>query len=179
MQEQNSRRGPGKYIADYTLKDAYIYYINSLSDKESVYNVKKDVYRDICEDFNESVIKLMINNAFEFKAPGMGKFKIRARKPRIRLRDDKYLYTRNLAVDYKATKELWKNDEDSRINKRLIFLRNEHSNGYTFAFNWSKRDLKLVGGSVYAFITTRANKRYLAKQIKTRPELSFETITKY
>lgn len=130
-----------------TLKHCYSYYIKDI-DKDSKYHVDQKIYRDICEDFNKLIMEAVIERGEFFQIPyRLGILRIKKR-----------------LVDLKNLKPNFKVFNDENIKSKFL---NEHSGGYYCRFYWNKRiDTIVRNKTLYSFIPTRFNKRYLARSIK-------------
>ena len=163
------KRTEGKKKADITNKDLYNFYLTQIEPVEAIsgtgstlgsYKLSSKEYSDILKDLNDGIINMIILENFEFKMPfGLGKLSMVQKKVKFRLDHKGELNTKNLAVNYKETIALWNKDEDARLNKRLIFHTNEHTNGNTMGFWWSKKGASTVGIHAYYFVLSRTNKR--------------------
>lgn len=144
MQHQKSKNKIQNVL---TLKHSYQYYIKDISE-DSKYNINYNLYRDICEDFNKEIMKSMIEEGEFFTMPyRLGTLRVKKRK-----------------VDFHNLKpnfNLWK---ETGLKTKYL---NEHSGGYYCRFHWNKLIATVVRNrTIYSFIPTRFNKRYLAKTIK-------------
>ncbi len=130
--------------------------------------VKGTEFHKIAEDFNKEVVHKMVYEAFKFVMPGRLSF-IRVRKRKVRLWLDKKgrLETKHLKIDYKATKELWAEDEDAAKKKKAVFHLNEHTEGYYARFFWDKYRCVVRNKYVYVFEPCRAAQRMLAAGMKS------------
>jgi hypothetical protein len=172
------KRGLGKITADYTLKDAYKHFCISLVLHETIqgntidiqkrHNITCTKYNSICKEFNQLLSDLIIYNAYEFKIPyRIGPIRIRKYKARLKIDPvTNKLQTNTLPVDYKATKLLWSEDEEARLNKKKVYILNTHTDGYRCTWFWSKKRCNIPNKSVYQFIPCRRNKRALAEALK-------------
>lgn len=135
----------------YTIEDFYESYIEHVSDSE-LYKIEKKVFREILEDYFSFLADQVISKSKEVRLPArMGTLCVIKRKPK---RYD-FTYCR---VDFNTTKQM---------GKTILHL-NEHSGGYNYKFFWSKKDILISNISMYELIMSRANKRLLAKKIKSR-----------
>lgn len=182
-------RGKGKLRTDIKTVDLYNYYKSNLSTVESIaggetqgkYNIKAKLYSDILKDLNQELKQLIIFQNFELILPyRLGTLSIIQKKTKLKLDSKGELVTRNLAINWKATKDLWKQDETARLNETKIFHLNEHSDGNKMFWKWSKLKSKVEGIYCYMFIPSRTTKRYLASCIKDRDnKLQFYTTKPY
>lgn len=140
-----------------TLTHAYKYYQSTI-DLSSKYNIPYSVYRNICQDANKELSRMIIEEGYFFKMPyRLGTIRIEKRK----------IDLNNLKPDFGLF------NKTELKNKHL----NEHSGNYYVRFYWNKKIATIVKNkSAYCFIPTRENKRTLAKLIKQN---GMEQINKY
>ena len=143
-------RGPNKIQNPYTIKEIYNFYINEVG-KNSLYYVEQEEYCNIIYSFYKSIMDAIIRDNACFKMPyGLGDLRILKNKIKL----DRLNI---LSVDWVPTVEVGK----------YIYHLNEHSGGYKYFFHWNKRNKKIKNMYFYKLVMTRANKRLLAKLIKT------------
>jgi len=75
-----------------------------------------------------------------------------------------------LAPDWGATNKLWKEDEEAKKNKTLIWHLNEETGGIRYRITYMKDTTKLINRSFYNLIFSYTNKRTVAKNIKAGKE---------
>lgn len=116
-------------------------------------------------------MKFLISKLFargEVMLPArMGNLDIIGTKPSIEIQDGKI---KGLAPNWAATKELWESDEESRINKQLVYHFNEETNGIRYRIRWSKNRVMVSNKSLYSLRISRDNKRELSRLIKEGKE---------
>lgn len=169
------KRTEGKYKADIGTKDLYDYYLKNVPMIESLsggktrgsYQMKQSEYAAILKDINISITRLMILENFEFKLPcQLGVISIKQKPIKYELDRNGELNTKILSVDYKALRELWSTDEEARKNRTLVFHTNEHTNGYTMKYWWTRRKSRVKGIHLYYFVPCRQMKRAPASYLK-------------
>lgn len=131
--------------------------------KESLNPVDIKTYIKLTTGF----IKYIMNFVFEgneIVLPArLGTFCVLGKKQKLKIEDGKI---KGLSPNWVKTKELWKNSEDARNRKQLVYNTNEHSDNYRFRFRWSKKRSVVENKTLYTLIMTRANKRELSKRLK-------------
>jgi len=143
-------RGKNKIQDPYTYIDTYKVYVEDI-DKESPYYISYEEYRDICRRFYKAVMKEIMDRGYTFKMPfNLGTIHIDKKKIRI---DNK----RKLAIDWELTNK----------HGKVIYHLNEHSRGFRYIFHWGRWTHTLKNKNFYRFVPSRANKRKLAKMIKS------------
>lgn len=160
-------RGKGKVEVHYGRVDMYKHYINSVEGKPDRFQVSYSDFSKMLNMFNKGISSLILEDAFEYILPKrLGILRIKKYKPKIQLDDEGNLKTQHLAVNYKATNDLWARDENAKNNKKLIYHLNNHSDGYRYTWYYSTYRSNLKNKSLYRFIPTRTNKRELSRLVK-------------
>lgn len=146
----------------FNLKDAYnVYRINSFSPIE----IKE--YLEIVHAFLSFIIDKLLNTG-EINLPErMGKVSIVGHKLKPKVEDG---VIRGLAVDWKETNLLWKQDPIAKKEKKLIFLFNEDTNRIMYRVHWYRARVLASNKALYDLILTRTNKRRISKLIKEGKE---------
>lgn len=129
-----------------TLKHSYQYYIKDI-DKESSNYVDYKLYKSICTDFNKLLIESLVEDGKSFQVPyRLGILRIRKRK----------IDLNNLRPNFGLF---------NKTGIKTVHL-NEHSGGFYGKYHWNKTSSIVKNKTIYSFIPTRANLRYLSKVIK-------------
>lgn len=129
-----------------TLKHSYQYYIKDV-DKKSFLYIDYKLYKQICVEFNKLLIKSLIDDGKSFQIPyRLGVFRIKKRKTDLN----------NLRPNY---------DMYKKTGIKTVHL-NEHSGGYYCKFHWNKTKAIVKNKTIYSFIPTRTNSRYLSAIVK-------------
>lgn len=129
-----------------------------ISDKEkdSPLYVDYHEFRDIVETFYKGLSHCIINEGQKFHMPFM--------------LGDTYVekvkldYNNRLPIDWQLT----------TATGKVIYNLNEHSDGYKYGIKWNKKVCIFNNNYLYTLVYTRANKRLLAKNIKTKKFDYFE-----
>lgn len=144
----------------YGFNDIYNFY-----KKNAKKPVDKETFRSVWSEFAESVTDSIVEGK-DFLMPfKIGFLGIRKHKIKVKLNPDGSIDKRYLRPDWKATKELWKKDEQAKERKQLVFHLNKHFNGYNCKWHWDKKGCRIVNQTAYSLVMTRQNKRKLAKAI--------------
>lgn len=113
--------------------------------------LNREEFRAALSAFNKKVIDEIIFNNFEFSILNMGVLSLRKTKVE-KFKDGKV--NKRLGIDWVKTKEY----------KKVIYLVNEHTDGYKYFFNFKPFNYK--NKKYYTFKASRNNNRYLAKILK-------------
>lgn len=153
------KRGKNKIQSPLTLSDSHQYYTRELPDN-SKYNIPWSLYKYIISEFNKRMMEEIIKEGYIFKIPyRLGMLRIRKRKTNLN----------NLKPDFKVYRET----EGELTSSHL----NDHSDGFYVRFYWNKNEGVVVKNkTIYSFIPTRTNSRYLASLLKDN---SLNQIDKY
>jgi len=109
----------------------------------------------------------MIKENTTIKLPHrMGDISILKQKIKYNISEDGKLETKYLAVDWKATKELWANDLDAKERKVRVFHENKHTGGYVYKWKWYRGVSAIKNVRFYKFYPLRRWKRNLAFKLK-------------
>lgn len=147
---QNHPKGEHKYKELISGVDGYKNYKKQYPNSE----LTRKEYSKILEKFFE-VAKDYILDGKEFKIPHrMGYLRV------IKVKGD----LKKLKVDWKATNELWKRDEECRENKKLVYHLNEHSGGDYYRVFWKRGKVKNI--SAVTFLPIRSLKSAIAAKVK-------------
>lgn len=124
------------------------------------HNLNRKQFADTSNLINKKIANSIIKKSFELRMPyRLGFLRVKAFKQNIKFTEDGKLDTQKNPIDWKATKDLWKELYPNKTaaelkaipNKKLIVHVNEHSNGYTMKWHWDRRTSNLVNQSVYVF----------------------------
>lgn len=153
-----------KNLTDYGIRDAYKFYKKKHKSED---NVSSSEFSAFCKEFNNRISDLIIYENFSFLIPfRLGRIRIRKYKPKVHIKEDGSMDKSRLRPDWNATKKLWKNNEEAKKEKKLIYHLNDHTDGYQHRWFWEKLTSNVKNNSAYSFIPSRNNKRTLAKALK-------------
>lgn len=141
-----------KYKRDaYTIADFYLSYLNYI-EHGTIYDIEYKIFREILLDYFKFLRDELLEKSKSIKLPcRLGTLTIVKKLP-------KTFTSKSLAIDYR----------ESRLQGKLIFHLNEHSNYYKYRVFWSKKESMVTNKSMYQFTMPRDNKRRLAQIIKNR-----------
>jgi len=139
------------------IRSGYKEYFKSVSNP-----VSEKEYVTICSEYNKYLMKKVFEGD-EITLPArMGILFIVGKKNIIKFNDKG---EPNLPVNWKATTDLWKRDIVAAENKKKIYHTNDHTDGVTYRFFWSKKNIFAENKNLYSLIFTRDNKRMVNTMI--------------
>jgi hypothetical protein len=139
-------------------------------------------YCSVIREFNNKLAEALINEALEFTMPyRLGKLRIKKFKQNIRLDVNGDIDKKNMPVDWKSTKELWKKEYPGKTmeeirkieGKKRIFHLNEHTSGYRCKLHWDKIGCNVRNNRIYSAMFTFSNRRKLASMLKTDCKINY------
>jgi len=150
-------RGLNKIKDPYTSIDFYAGYIDWIEGKE-LYTVNRKDFIKIISDFNKIAVEKIFEGK-ELQLPsGLGKIWI------VKSRDNSPKKT-EAVIDWEATNKAGK----------VIYYRNQHSNGYRYRIRWDN-NTNTKHANKYYLVPCRAMKRALAKIIKAKENDYYQVI---
>ena len=159
--EENNDKRSHRVKSDYGLSDYYKDF--SENNKEGV--VDKNMYNSIIKEFNSHVRDRVSNKGADYVFPKkIGFLEIKKIKPSVTI-DKEGNVINKLPINWKATRELWRDNESAREKKTKIRFINEHTKGYTFRLYYKKKRANYKNKSVYRMQFNRELKRQLSKSI--------------
>lgn len=139
-------------------------YYDSYRKNDPNTSIKVEVYIEIVLGFILFIMQKILSGRQVMLPANMGTMYIVGKKPKTWVDDTNDL--RGLAVNWEATKEYWRNNEEARKAKKVIYHFNEHTNGYRYKFHWVKQGMTVRNKFHYYFRAMRNNKRGMTKQLK-------------
>jgi hypothetical protein len=122
----------------------------------SFFYINYKTYRKICEEFNKLTSEDILLNAGEFKLP--------YRLGEIRIEKKKMVFdTTRMKIDWQATRKAG----------FQVYHINDHRDNYRYRWYWKKKGAVVKNKTLYSFIPSRANKRELAKLLKTDKSIDY------
>jgi len=161
----------------------YKFYSKNKRQKEKV---SKGEYLNILKDYYKAITKVIIYDSFDFyQSNRMGSVSVYKYNA-----EDSYfdksgkIKKNNLPIDWVETLKLWEEKYGKRKrteykefkDKPLVYLFNDHSDGFRYIWHWDKRSCIAKNQSIYHFRSTRTNKRLLANAIKNISYLDYKEI---
>jgi hypothetical protein len=151
-------------------------------DKRSDFNVSFQEYCEVIRLFNKKAKDAIIYNSWVFKLPyRLGTIYIKKIKITLALDENGEVDTRKLVPDWPKTHALWSRiyPDKSKIelkeirNKKIVYLLNEHTDGYKFIVRWQKKYCNVAGHGPYEFVFAKDNRRELARLLKSNPNITY------
>ena len=154
-------------IVDYNLKDLFRYY-----KKTTEKSVNYSTFVKVIKLFNKYLVDELYDGTFIRLPHKLGSLYIQKYKPKYKFDADGNLTNAGQVnmIDYKATKELWK-EHPELAHKQRIFYENNHSDGFKFKIKWKCGSIKNI--LIYNFIPAKSLKRNLAEFIRNNPNKDY------
>ena len=145
-----------------SIRHSYTKYYKKEVDELSIPFVSRKVYGHLCSDFMKFIVSKILSGHIVRLPARIGRIFIRGTKQKIRKKEDG---TFKLPIDWAKTKLLWSKNEKAKLEKRLIYYTNEHTNGYLYSAYWDKKYAILKNKSFYKFKMAREANRTIKKKI--------------
>lgn len=143
-----------------SLKDSYKTYKETCSSHEKIL-VFKD-YIDLCLMFMHYMTEVILSGYIMILPEKLGKIYILGKKQNIQKKNGILV---GLAVDWKKTKALWEKSIEHKLKKTIIYITNEHTNGYIYTVFWNRFDAILRNKAMYKFSFTRKSTREIKQRL--------------
>lgn len=157
--------------ADYGIGDYRRFY-------ELKYNKVNKNYSKIINEFNKSIIELILNEGLIYAIPHLY-FEIMIRKIKSKIRIENGKVINPNPINWKATNELWGKDEEAKEKKIRIRFNNYNTSGYVFRIFMKKFRSKLKNKSYYKIKPNRMFQRGLSKRINDTNKDLFDAFLLY
>lgn len=146
---------------DYGNYDYYKHFMDSNINS----TVTRSTFGKIIKEFNTHVRDRISTKGAEYIMPcRAGKIELRKIKTEVSI-DDEGNIVNNLPINWKATRELWNENESAKDRKTKIRYTNEHTNGHTFRIFYRTSKANYKNKSIYKLKFNRTLKRQLSKSI--------------
>lgn len=120
-------------------------------------------YVIIVNEFFKFIMQLVINGE-EVKLPnGAGTIKIQGKQKKVVINEDGTI--KGAAPNWNETKKLWLRNPQAKIDKKIIYCLNEHTNGIRYTIHWCKINVAYIHQQLYSLQFTKTNKRDVHKSI--------------
>ena len=147
--------------SDYGSNDYYRFFIRN--NKES--DITRLEYGKIIKEFNAHARDRLSTKGASFIMPArMGRAELRKVKTEVTI-DENGDIINNLPTNWKATRDLWKDNPGAKEKNIKIKFTNEHTDGYTFKVSYLKRKASFKNKSIYKLRFNRKLKRTLSESI--------------
>lgn len=158
MNHQDKRNH--KVKCDYGKADYYKHYCEVIKKP-----LEKKLWNAILMDYLNGVAELISQKGMPYTMPSrMGLIEIRKTKKGVSI-DKKGRVKNTFKINWKATKELWKENKRAREKKTLLRYVNKHTDGYSFEIKYIKNLATFKNKSVYRMLVNREMARSTAKPI--------------
>ena len=152
---------------DSNIRSSYKLYkeLRNQENKISIVDIK--TYIEIANNYNKFLFDKIIEGE-EITLPAkMGTMYIIGSKQKVKF-DENGLPL--LPPDWTKTLVYWKNNPQAKIDKKVIYCTNEHTNGVRYKILWSKKRIMVENKTLYSLRLTRTNKRNISASIKKGKE---------
>jgi len=165
------KRGPSRVKADYKMDEIYVFYKERYGDKA----LPRSVVHKIFKRLFPGIIKLMVFENLDYRMPArLGSLRVRKKLVGPKIDKDGNLDTRDLSINYKATKKLWekmypgKTAEEIKAieGKKIIRETNDHTDNYRLYWYWDKLTSNLLNQSAYYLDICRDGDMVLSHAVK-------------
>ena len=172
-------RGKRKYKSDCSIDDIYKFYASKNLDP-----VSSKVWKEITQEYNKEILRAIIYDHIIFTMPfRLGKIRIRKHKKEIHITEEGKVDTTRLTANCKKTKAMWEAkypdktpEEIASIpieEKGIIYILNEHTDGYTFKFYWDRTISDVKNQTYYVFKPVRKVNREINIALAQNSELQY------
>jgi hypothetical protein len=159
-----SKRGKGKITIDIGSNEGYKHYCKQTKDSSEVFQVSRKKYGKVLKEVHEEIIRKLLYEAATFRMPcGLPSLRVKKFKRKVRFKEDGSIDPKSLAINWKATRELWEKNNEAKEKKKLVYFINDHSDGYSAYIAMEKISANVPNVTLYNFVSARANDRELAK----------------
>lgn len=157
-----------KFKHDYGLKHLFLFYRDKYENP-----VDYKVFSTVINLFNNKLINEVYRGAYISLPYTLGDLFIYKYKPKLKFDEQGNVITHNryMMIDYKATKELWK-DHPELEHKQKICYDNFHTDGFKFAISWKRYHTRRLH-KLYNFIPSRSFRRGLATYLFSHPNQDY------
>lgn len=157
-----------KFKSKQGTRDIYYFYRRNYANDVGVINFSK-----ILNMFNNKLIEEIYKGAYITLPYSLGDLYISKYKSKYQFDSEGNVITKGKfgIIDYKATKELWK-DHPELNHKKYVYYDNFHTDGYKFRIKW-KRYHRNRTNRLYNFKPSRQFSRGLAAYLRKNPNQSY------
>jgi hypothetical protein len=142
----------------YTIQDTYKAYLDKYPE-DSVYYLTYNEYKVITTSYFKHLADKLVRKSMTVTLPfRLGDVSVDKHKP-------VYKALKKMVIDWDRSKEL--NTQVRQFNT--------HTNGFIYRFHWDRKKIVLDNKTSYIFSASRANKREVARLIKTKQNDYFES----
>ena len=164
--EKKKKISKPKYIKQtITIGDTYERYLQETPEEDQV---DKSSYVALCRAFNRLMMDRVIKGDKIALPAKLGTLEVKGFKENFDIENGGII--RGLSPNWKATKELWEREPQTKIDGKIIYNTNEHSDGVRYKYLWSKRNCHIRNHALYSLRITRAMKRTLSLLIQNGAE---------
>ncbi len=156
-----TKRSKNRIQVDISITDFFKYYkAKKVTKKEYT----SSICNKIIKEYHKRLMEKMRNENFIYRFPyGIATLRIKKYKRKIKLLPNGNVDPKSLTINWKATRDLWKEDLEMKNKKKFIYYTNIHTDGYQYKYYFDKTTTRLGNMSTYHFKATRFNTRQLGE----------------
>lgn len=153
-----------KYKTNVTMKDFasdYDELLKSSGGKRLHNNGRQNqkIFNEILGSINRRIIDKIIFENYTFRIPySIGSISI--------IKDETPVYKNRLKINWKETNLMWKNNPQAKLDKKMVYFLNEHSNGEFVKFLFLIHHKAPTNMKLYSFVPSDGIKKKLSKAMK-------------
>jgi len=161
MQQMTEDKRLHRVKTDFGTGDYYKHFIETTG----YTHISWAVFGEVLREFNSHVRERISTKGAEYTFPcRIGKVELRKKKTEVKI-DEEGNVINNLPPNWKATRELWAENESARKRGVKIRYTNEHTGGYTFRIFYRRSKATFKNKSIYKMRFNRDLKRQLSQSI--------------
>lgn len=152
-----------KIKCDFGVQHYYRNYRKDIKNPQS-----RKVYSNVLNDYLNAIRQLISLSGYTYNMPQrLGRIELRKFKKEVFIDKDGKIVNA-LPINWKATKQLWKDNEKAASKKVLIRYVNEHSNGYVYKVAYLKSTANFKNKTIYKMQLNRQMRRNTEQPILTK-----------
>lgn len=147
--------------SDYGVNDYYRYFKKRNKDSD----MTRAEFGAIIKEYNSFIRDRMATKGAGFIIPcRLGSVELRKTKTEVKIDEDGNIVN-HLPTNWKATRDLWRDNPSAKERGIKIKFTNEHTDGYTFKVSYLRGKANFKNKSIYKIRFNRDLKRTLSRSI--------------
>lgn len=152
-------------IPQVTLADSHKSYKKECRQTRKYKWYREEVYLKIAGGFMAFMMKKVFEGHDVKLGSGDTLGAIGVRGSRVQPRIDEEGNLKGLAPDWGTTNKLWRENEQARENRTIIFYTNDHTGGIRYNLVWYKGRMRWQNKLLYMLTFSKTNRRMLSEHI--------------